>query len=195
MLHKRRLGSVGALLLCVTTLIGIAPHPSTQAQVASNDPPSARIVAVAPFTDEVGFHAGLAAWASARLALLLSRHGVPIVPFPQVEVALREARLSPSALQSLAATDDLAQRVGAEIVVTGRLIHAETEWDRSEASSVRMGPVESTVTLALRTRDMRNRRLYYAEVTGRAVGRHARLIRATESALEDFVSRWMAPVP
>jgi len=153
------------------------------------------MVAVAPFADEVGFHEDLAAWASARLALLLSRKGVPVVPFPHVEVALREGRLGPSGLLSLAATDDLAQRVGAEIVVSGRLIHAETEWDGSGASSLRMGPAESTVTLALRTRDVRNRRLYYAEVTGRAVGRHARLIRATESALEDFVSRWMAPVP
>jgi hypothetical protein len=153
------------------------------------------MVAVAPFADEVGFHADLAAWASARLALLLSRQGVPVVPFPQVEVALREARLGPSALLSLAATDDLAQRVGAEIVVSGRLIHAETERDRSDTLAVRIGPSESTVTLVLRTRDVRSKRLNYTEVTGRAVGRPVRLIRATESALEDFVGRWATTVP
>jgi hypothetical protein len=150
---------------------------------------------VAPIADEVGFHEDLAAWASTRLALLLSRQGIPVVPFPQVEVALREARLGPSALLSLAATDDLAQRVGAEIVVSGRLIHAETEWDGSDTGAVRMGPAESTVTLVLRTRDVRSRRLNYAEVTGRAVGGPARLIRATESALEDFVGRWATTVP
>lgn len=195
MCRKRRLESVGALLLSVATLIGIAPHPSTLAQASSTGPPSARMVAVAPFADEVGFHEDLAAWASARLALLLSRQGVPVVLFPQVEIALREARLDPSALLSLAATDDLAQRVGAEIMVSGRLIHAETEWDGSDTPSGRMGPAESTVTLALRTRDVRSRRLTYAEVTGRAVGGHARLIRATESALEDFVGRWAPLVP
>jgi hypothetical protein len=153
------------------------------------------MVAVAPFVDEVGFHEDLAAWASTRLVLLLSRQGVPVVPFPQVEIVLREARLGPSAMLSLAATDDLAQRVGAEIVISGRLIHAETEWDGSDTPPVRMGPAESTVTLALRTRDVRSRRLHYAEVTGRAVGGYARLIRATESALEDFVGRWATTVP
>jgi hypothetical protein len=153
------------------------------------------MVAVAPFADEVGFHEDLAAWASARLALLLSRKGVPVVPFPQVEVALREGRLGPSALLSLAATDDLAHRVGAELVVSGRLIDSETEWDGSEAPPARMGPAETTVTLAIRTRDVTNKSLNYAKVTGRATGGHARLIRATESALEDFVGRWATTVP
>jgi hypothetical protein len=153
------------------------------------------MVAVAPIADEVGFHEDLAAWATTRLALLLSRQGIPVVPLPQVEVALREAGLGPQALLSLAATDDLAQRVGAEIVISVRLIRADTERDGSDPPSVRMGPVESTVTLALRTRDVRSRRLNHAEVTGRAVGRPARLNRATESALEDFVGRWAATVP
>jgi hypothetical protein len=195
MFGKIRLESAGALLLSVATLIGIASHPPTHAQAFHTDPLAARIVAVAPFADEVGFHEDLAAWASTRLALLLSKQGIPVVPFPQVEIALREAKLSPSALLGLAATDDLAHRVGAEIVVTGRLIHAETEWDRSDTLAVRLGPAESTVTLVLRMRNVRSRRLNYAEITGRAAGGPARLIRATESALEDFVGRWATTIP
>ncbi len=194
MCRKRRLNGVGALLVSVATLVGIAPNP-TQAQVSPTGLPAARMVAAAPIADEVGFHQDLAAWASTRLALLLSRQGIPVVPVPQVEAALREARLGPSGLLSLAATDDLAQRVGAEIVVSGRLIDAETEWDGSDPPSVRMGPPTSTVTLALRTRDVRNRRVNYAEVTGHAVGGPAGLIRATESALQDFVGRWGTAVP
>jgi hypothetical protein len=192
---KRRLESVGGLILFIATLIGIAPYPPTQAQVWSTGSRAAPMVAVTPFADEVGFHENLAAWASARLVLLLSRGGIPVVPFLQVEAALREARHSSSALLSLAATDDLAQRVGAEIVVSGRLIHAETERDGSDTLPVRMGPAESTVTLAFRTRDVRSRRLTYAEVTGRAAGGPARLVRATESALEDFIGRWAITVP
>ncbi len=192
---KRRLESVGGLILFTATLIGIAPYPPTQAQVWSTGSRAAPMVAVTPFADEVGFHENLAAWASARLVLLLSRRGIPVVPFLQVEAALREARHSSSALLSLAATDDLAQRVGAEIVVSGRLIHAETERDGSDTLPVRMGPAESTVTLAFRTRDVRSRRLTYAEVTGRAAGGPARLVRATESALEDFIGRWAITVP
>lgn len=195
MFRKRRVESIGALVFFVATLFGIVPQLSTQAQALPTGSPAGRMVVVAPIADEVGFHEALAAWASTRLALLLSREGIPVVPFPRVEVALREARLDSSALLSLAATDELAQRVGAEIVVSGRLIHAETERDGSDRPGVRMGPAESTVTLALRTRDVRSRRLNYAEVTGRAVGGPARLIRATESALEDFVGRWGTAVP
>ena len=197
MCHKRQLNGVAALLLSVATLVGIAAHPSTQAQVSSTGLPPARMVAVAPIADEIGFHEDLAAWASTRLVLLLSRQGIPVVPLPQVEAALREARLGPSALLSLAATDDLAQRVGAEIVVSGRLIDAETEWDGADTRAMPTGPPESTVTLAFRTRDVRNKRVNYAEVTGHAVGGPgpAGLIRATESALEDFVGRWGTAVP
>ncbi len=193
--RKRRRDIVGALLLFIAALIGTAPHPSTQAQASTTGSPATRMVAVAPFADEVGFHEDLAAWASTRLALLLLREGIPVVPFPQVVRALREAGLGSSVSLSLAATDDLARRVGAEIVVSGRLIHAETERDGSDTLPVRMGPAESTVTLVLRTRDVKSRRLTYAEVTGRAGGGPARLVRATESALEDFVGLWATTVP
>ncbi len=193
--RKRRLESIGAPLLFIATLIGIAPHPSTQAQVSSVGSPAARLVAVAPIIDEAGVHEDLAVWASTRLVLLLLKQGISVVPFPQVERAVQEARLGSSGLLSLAATDDLAHRVGAEIVVSGRLIDAETERDGSETFAVRMGPAESTVTLAFRTRDVRSRRLNYVEVTGRAGGGPARLVRATESALEDFVGRWATTVP
>ncbi len=195
MFRKRRLASVGVLVFSVATLIVIAPHPSTQPQASTTGSPTARMVAVAPFTDEVGFHEELAAWASTRLPLLLSRQGIPVVPFPQVVRALREAGLGSSVSLSLVATDDLARRVGAEIVVSGRFIHVETERDGSDTLPVRMGPAESTVTLAFRTRDVRSRRLTYAEVTGRAGGGPARLVRATESALKDFAGRWATAVP
>ncbi len=197
MCHKRQLGGVGALLLFVATLVGIASPPSTQAQISPAGLPPARMVAVAPIVDEAGFHQDLAAWASTRLVQLLSRQGIPVVPLPQVEAALREAKLSPSALLSLAATDDLAQRVGAEIVVSGRLVDAETEWDGADTRPMPTGPPESTVALAFRTRDVRNKRVNYAEVTGHAVGGPgpAGVIRATESALEAFVGRWGTAVP
>ena len=196
MFRKRRLEGVTVLLLSVATLVGVAPCPLTDAQVSPRGgPPSVRIVAVAPFADEVGFHGDLAAWASARLALLLSRQGIYVVPLSQVEAALREVKLGTSGLLSLMATDDLAQRVGADIVVSGRLTLAETERDRSDTLPVRMGPAESMVTITLRTRDVRSRKLSYVEVTGRTAGGPARLIRATESALEDFVGRWATIVP
>jgi hypothetical protein len=152
MCHKRQLNGVAALLLSVATLVGTAAHPSTQAQVSPAGLPPARMVAVAPIADEVGFHEDLAAWASTRLVLLLSRQGIPVVPLPQVEAALQEARLGPSAPLSLAATDDLAQRVGAEIVVSGRVIDAETEWDGADTRAMPTGPPESTVTLAFQLR-------------------------------------------
>jgi hypothetical protein len=95
--RKRRLNSVVALLLSVAPLVGITPHPTTRAQVSPTGLPAVRMVAVAPIADEAGSHEDLVAWASARLALLLSRQGIPVVPLPQVEAALREARLGPSA--------------------------------------------------------------------------------------------------
>jgi hypothetical protein len=53
-----------------------------------------------------------------------------------------------------------------------------------------MGPAESTVTLALRLMDVRSRQINYAEVSGHIVGGPAGLMRAAESAVEDFVGRW-----
>jgi hypothetical protein len=93
MFRRRRIQGLGALLFSVTTLIGLAPHLATD--VAPPDPPSARMVAVAPLADEAGFREDLAVWTSARLALLLSRQGVPVVPFPQVEVAYGRQGLPP----------------------------------------------------------------------------------------------------
>ena len=60
------------------------------------------VIAVAPFTDEVGFHEDLASWAAARLTVLLSRKGVRVVPFAQVQSALLGAGRRPSTLVNAA---------------------------------------------------------------------------------------------
>ncbi len=170
-----------ACVVAGTTLAVLSPTAGSSAMVPQV---ASAVVAVAPFDHGVGMREeNLAMWAAARLTDLLSRKGVPVVPFAQVQSALREAGRRPSDLVSLAATEDLAHRLGADAVVTGRLITAETE--REAMGDLR----ESTVTFALRVMVIATRRISYTEVTGSQVGGLDGLTRAADRALQEYVSR------
>jgi|SRR5436309_309010 len=153
------------------------------------------VVAVAPFTDEVGFHEDLARWAPARLTVLLSRKGVRVVPFVQVQSTLLGAGGRASTLVTLAAAEDLAHLLQADIVVTGRLIRAEKEREGAIDPVDQIGPPESTVTFKLRMLVVATRQTFYDEETGYKIGGPDGLSRAADLALQQYVDRWPMTLP
>jgi hypothetical protein len=168
----------------------LAVLPSLGAQPASG------VVAVAPFADAVTFRHDLAPWASARLIALLSQKGVPVVPAAQAESALREAGLQPADLVSLAATETLARRLGADVVITGTLIRADLDHEGAFVPVERpSGPPEAFVTLRLRLMVVATRQVSFVDTTGHAVGGFLGLTRAIDRALQDYTDRWTATQP
>ena len=153
--------------------------------------PASAVVAVAPFTDDVDLRDDLARFAATRLIALLSRKGVRVVPVAQMETALREVGLRPLDLVSLASNETLAHQLGADVVITGRIIRADLEHEGTfipdESPS---GPPEAFVTLRLRLMVVATRRISYADFTGHAVGGLFGLARAADRALQQYIDNW-----
>ena len=154
------------------------------------------VVAVAPFTDEVNLRDDLARWSSARLIALLSRKAVQVVPVAQMETALREVGLRPTDLASLASNEALAHQLGADVVITGRIIRADLDHEGTFVpEEPPSGPPEAFVTLRLRMVVIATRRVSYADITGHAVGGLFGLAHAADQALQQYVDRWPVTQP
>lgn len=167
-------------------LLGVFP---TGGILIAAERPVSGMVAVVPFADEVGINTDLATWgfstwAASRLTELLSRKGVQVVPFADVEAALRQEGLRASDMFSLAVIERLAHRLGASQIITGRLVYADTNRD--------IAP-ESMVTFDLSLMEVATKRLSYTEASGFWLGGPSGMMRAAEVALEDFVSHWSFP--
>src|SRR5437667_5148795 len=174
--------AVGALTLSLLTV-----RQPVGAQTVS------AVVVVAPFADEVNLRDDLARWTSARLIALLSKKGVQVIPAAQMESALREVGLRPTDLTTLASNETLAHQLGADVVITGRIIRADLEHEGTfipdESPS---GPPEAFVTLRLRLMVVATSRISYADVTGHAVGGLFGLAHAADRALQQYVDNWAA---
>ena len=176
--------AVGALALSLSTV-----RQPVGAQTVS------AVVAVA-FTDEVDLRDDLARFAATRLIALLSRKGVQVVPVAQMETALREVGLRPSDLVSLASNETLAHQLGADVVITGRIIRADLDHEGTFVpEEPPSGPPEAFVTLRLRMMVITTRRISYADVTGHAVGGFFGLAHAADQALQQYVDRWPVTQP
>src|SRR2546425_7147599 len=191
MSYRRCTKSAATLFLLTGAILVIATHLA--AQSLPPDLSQLRLVAVTPIVDDVGMRDDLARWATIRLTALLSRRGVHLVPAAQVELELREAGVRPRDLLSLAATETVAQRLGADAVLTGRLVTADSEGGRM--GNPERIPSESTVTFALRLMVVPTRELSYSAVTGYGVGVIPGLVRAADRALQQYVDLWPATLP
>ena len=151
------------------------------------------VVAVAPFADEVNLRDDLARWTSARLIALLSKKGVQVISAAQMVSALREVGLRPSDLVSLASNETLAHQLGADVVITGRIIRADLDHEGTFVpEEPPSGPPEAFVTLRLRMMVVATRRVSYADITGHAVGGFFGLAHAADQALQQYVDNWAA---
>jgi hypothetical protein len=154
-----------------------------------------RAIAVTPIADEVGFRAELVRWATLRLAEGLAALGVQVLPVEQAELVLREMGLRPRDLISPVRSADVGLRLGADAIITGRLLRADVDAPRRfppPPEEIPEGPPEAIVTLDLRLLAVEERRvLLQVEVTGYGSGFLA-LRQAADSALRDFLSRLIA---
>ncbi len=170
----------------------LAIAPAASAQPASTALSQARVVAVAPIADEVGFQAVLVRWTAQRLAERMAPLGVRVIPIDQAERALREMGRRPADLINLGVTADLGQRLGADAVITGRLLRADVDARRvppPAPGEIPEGPPTAFVTLDFRLLAVDGRRvLLRAEVAGHGFGSFS-LHQATELALRDFIAR------
>ncbi len=174
----------------------MATDPHLAAQPAFPDLSQVRLIAVAPFADEVGMHEDLARWATVQLVTLLSRKGVRVVPAALADSTLRKAGLRPSDLVSLASNETLARQLGADAVITGRVTRADVDHEgRFVPEEPPPGPPEAFVTLRLRLMVIATRQLSYADVTGYAIGGFFSLTRAADRALQQYVDRWPVTPP
>ena len=176
--------AVGALALSLLTV-----RQPVGAQTVS-------VVVAVAFTDEVDLRDDLARFAATRLIALLSRKGVQVVPVAQMETALREVGLRPTDLTTLASNETLAHQLGADVVITGRIIRADLDHEGTFVpAEPPSGPPEAFVTLRLRMMVVATRRISYADVTGRAVGGFSSLTRAANQALQQYVDGWAVAQP
>jgi len=176
--------AVGALALSLLTV-----RQPVGAQTVS-------VVVAVAFTDEVDLRDDLARFAATRLIALLSRKGVQVVPVAQMETALREVGLRPSDLVSLASNETLAHQLGADVVITGRIIRADLDHEGTFVpEEPPSGPPEAFVTLRLRMMIIATRRVSYADITGHAVGGLFGLAHAADQALQQYVDRWPVTQP
>lgn len=166
--------------------------PSLASQPARPALSNVKVVAVAPFADDVGMQDWLARWAAVRLTELIPRPVFQVVPFDQAEHGLREMRITPAALIGLTPSAELGRRLGADAVITGRLTQADLEQvplfllplppaQRPE------GPPEAFVTIDLRIVIVATRQVVLqTETAGYGIGLFP-LQSAAEMALREFI--------
>lgn len=189
---------IAVALLTTAGLLGFLPRDAATAQPAV-PLPHVRVLAVAPFADEVGMRALLARWTATRLAQLLEAKGWQVVPVERAEQRLREMGLDAFRLISPTATAELGRRLGADAVVTGRLLRADVDGQNrlppiGPPGEIPEGPPEGYVTLDLRILSVHSRSvLIQREVAGHSFGLFPLQV-AAELALRHFLAQ-VAPAP
>lgn len=186
----RLLIRVAALLLPSALVLMLLP--AVAAQPAHPGLSGVKVVAVAPFADDVGMQGQLARWAAVRLTQLLPTPAFHVVSFDQAERTLREMRVNPADLTSLASAVELGRRLGANAVITGRLTRVDLDPPPRilfplPPAQPPEGPAEAFVILDLQMAIVATRQMIlHTETTGRAIGMFA-LQHATEMALRDYI--------
>jgi curli biogenesis system outer membrane secretion channel CsgG len=94
---------------------------------------------VAPFADEASLSSQVADWGSARLSEMLARGPFQIVPWSRVGDMMRQLGIRRSELISPSKTVALGQAVGADAVITGRVIMVQADRDDSDLDDRRFG--------------------------------------------------------
>ncbi len=88
------------------------------------------MLAVAPFADLASLSRPLADWGAERLAELIARGPFQVVPPARVAAEMRRLGIAPEELVSPTRTVTVGQAVGADAVVTGRVILFQMEHER-----------------------------------------------------------------
>ncbi|MDR7483608.1 MAG: hypothetical protein QN183_14785 [Armatimonadota bacterium] len=104
---------------------GLGPVAGDAGGAPAPDLSRVRVLAVAPFLDEDPLTRPLTAAAAARLALLLRRAPFQVIGPSMAAAAMAEERMGLRDLVSPSRSIALAQRLGADAVLTGRVIEVD----------------------------------------------------------------------
>ncbi len=146
------------LVVMILLLLGLW-HPVQPSDAAQRpDLSRVRVLAVAPFDDEV-YAPDLVQWGPARLSELARRAPFRTIPSSEVAGAMKRLGLVPRDLISLSRTIDLGKTVGADAVLTGRITYAlrERADGRDNTSMLFDGSGESRVDVDIRILEVSSR--------------------------------------
>lgn len=150
-----------ALILCVVLLVIFTALP-TVAQ--TRDVSGVRVLAIAPFSDENPLNRGIASFGATRLSALLKGGRLQVVDAAQVAAELRRQGLAPTDLISPSKTIAVGIAVGADAVLTGRILEVLQE-PASGMGGDDFSAVEGRVTVDVRILDVKTRlKLFEGEV-------------------------------
>jgi hypothetical protein len=174
-------------LILVSLLALLALPVAGHAAAQRADLSRVKILAVAPFSDDVSFTRPLADWGAARLGELAARGRLQVVPPARVAEAMQRLGISRSELISPTKTITVGQAVGADAVVTGRIVFANTERDRDFIDGPLGGPLVSRLDVDVRVLEVGTRLKLFEDLFICEVASHP--MYAMECIVRDVASR------
>lgn len=182
----------GAAVVLLSLMVGVLglPRPGLAAGASRPDLSRVRILAVAPFADEVALSKFLADQGSARLSELLKRGPFQIVDSSRVADALKRLGLIAAELISPTRTVEVGKAVGADAVLTGRVTLVQQERVRDD-DPLGITSIESRVDMDIRILDVGTRLILFQDEFGCHVAFLAPA--AMDCVVRDVASRILPP--
>lgn len=176
------------LAVMILFLLGVWQPVLPPAAAQRPDLSRVRVLAVAPFDDEV-YVPALVRWGPVRLSELAGRAPFRIIPASEVAGAMKRLGFVPRDLISPSRTIDLGKTVGADAVLTGRITYAlrERADGRDNASMMMGGSGESRVDMDIRILEVNTRLKLLEEQFSCQVG--GLLQTAMDCVMRDVASR------
>jgi hypothetical protein len=144
------LGSVVVGLIMLATVIPAVAQ-------ARPDLSRIRILAIAPFADEVSLSRPIAEYGASRLSELVAGRRYQAIPAARVADEMRRLGIAPRELISPTKTWMLGQALGADAVLTGRVTYLMHERDDSGPDGRRFGFAVTRVDVDIRVLDVASR--------------------------------------
>jgi hypothetical protein len=146
-----------AVILCAALLTVFTALP-TVAQ--TRDVSGVRVLAIAPFSDENPLNRRIAIFGATRLSELLKGGRLQIVDAGLVAAELRRQSLAPTDLISPSKTIAVGIAVGADAVLTGRILEVLQE-PAAGLSGDEITSIEGRVTVDIRILDVKTRLKFF----------------------------------
>jgi hypothetical protein len=117
-----------SVLVCAALFLIVAGTGPASAQ-GRFDPSRVRVLAIAPFADDASLSRPVADYGARRLGELLGGRGYQVIPASRVASEMGRLGIGPRELISPTKTWTIGQALGADAVVTGRVVHFFEERD------------------------------------------------------------------
>lgn len=152
---------VGLVALLVGSLL--LPAAGQARSAAGPDLSRVRVMAIAPFADEASLSLPLAQWGTARLHELAARGPFEVISPPRVADAMRQMGVAPGDLMSPGRTVALGRQLGADAVLTGRVVLVQQDREREDAGVHPVGVLTSRVDVDVRVLEVATRLILFQE--------------------------------